>query len=81
MEPGIPQRAVAIAVERLSGCRLGKRPWVLEWCVLKKHDGLLTIFYTKKNESGFHGATKKARIRRVRFDPDAAKFCVLVADG
>ena len=79
LETALAEGYLDKSVERLTGAFRHKRPWVLEWCVLKKHDGLLTIFYTKKNESGFHGATKKARIRRVRFDPDAAKFCVLVA--
>ncbi|KAH8076245.1 hypothetical protein JL721_237 [Aureococcus anophagefferens] len=78
LETALAEGYLDKAVERLSGCRLGRRPWVLEWCVLKQHDGHLTLFYTKKNDSGFHGATKKARLSEVRYDASEGQFCVLV---
>ena len=50
----------------------------LEWCVLKKHEGHLTLFYTKKNEQGFRGATKKVRLRKARYDAKYKRISVLV---
>ncbi|KAH8063797.1 hypothetical protein JL722_2986 [Aureococcus anophagefferens] len=78
LETALAEGYLDKAVERLSGCRLGRRPWVLEWCVLKRHDGHLTLFYTKKDDSGFRGATKKARLSEVRYDAAEGQFCVLV---
>jgi len=54
-------------------CRGWSRP-VLEWVVLKKGYGGLVLYYTKKTKRGFEGATKKIRVRKVRFDRDSLQL-------
>ncbi|KAH8096084.1 hypothetical protein JL720_3434 [Aureococcus anophagefferens] len=78
VRPVLREVNVGAALGHIASGFFAGRPWVLEWCVLKQHDGHLTLFYTKKNDSGFHGATKKARLSEVRYDASEGQFCVLV---
>ena len=67
-------------VRRMRGCRR-RSAAVLEWVVLKRHEGRLAVLYTKKDQSGFRGATKKLLLGKARYYGVKIGFLVVDKKG